>query len=59
MAIDTFLDARTGSFFEMNPVGSMADALIDKSGENRACDGIWNARAWRGEIGWTLEVDNV
>jgi Domain of unknown function (DUF5916) len=57
MTIDTFLDARTGYFFEMNPLGSMADALIDKNGENRAWDGVWNARAWRGEIGWTLEIE--
>jgi hypothetical protein len=57
MTIDTFLDARTGYFFEMNPLGSMADALIDKNGENRAWDGVWNARAWRSEIGWTLEIE--
>jgi len=57
ITIDTFLDARTGYFFEMNPLGSMADALIDKSGENRAWDGVWNARARRGEIGWTLEIE--
>ena len=56
MTIDSFLDGRTGYFFEMNPLGSMADALLDKSGQNRAWDGIWNARAWRGEIGWTLEI---
>jgi hypothetical protein len=31
--------------------------LIDKNGENRAWDGVWNARAWRGEIGWTLEIE--
>jgi hypothetical protein len=35
----------------------MADALIDKNGENRAWDGVWNARAWRSEIGWTLEIE--
>ena len=57
LTIDTFLDARTGYFFEMNPLGSMADALIDKNGENRAWDGIWNARAQRSDIGWTLEIE--
>jgi hypothetical protein len=57
MTIDTFQDARTGYFFEMNPLGSMADALIDKNGENRAWDGVWNARARRSEIGWTLEIE--
>jgi uncharacterized protein DUF5916 len=57
ITIDTFLDARTGYFFEMNPLGSMADALIDKNGENRAWDGIWNSRARRSDIGWTLEIE--
>ena len=55
--IDTFLDARTGYFFEMNPLGHMADALLGLNGNNRAWDGIWNARARRSEIGWTLEVE--
>jgi hypothetical protein len=56
--IDTFLDGRTGYFFEMNPLGSMADALqgADDS-SNRQWDGIWNARAHRSEIGWTLEIE--
>ena len=41
--IDTFLDARTGYFFEMNPEGAMADALIGNTGQNRAWDGVWTA----------------
>ena len=56
MTIDSFLDARTGYFFEMNPLGSMADALLDKNGQNRAWDGVWNARASRGDMGWALEI---
>ncbi|MBI3049081.1 MAG: carbohydrate binding family 9 domain-containing protein [Acidobacteria bacterium] len=55
--IDTFLDARSGYFFEMNPLGHMADALLGINGGNRAWDGIWDARARRSEIGWTLEVE--
>jgi hypothetical protein len=55
--IDTFLDGRTGYFFEMNPSGLMADALMGINGENREWDGIWNARARRSEIGWTLEIE--
>ena len=34
--IDTFLDARSGYFFEMNPSGLMADSLIGVNGDNRA-----------------------
>ena len=55
--IDTFLDARTGYFFEMNPEGAMADALMGNTGQNRAWDGVWTGRARRSEIGWTLEVE--
>ena len=54
--IDTFLDGRTGYFFEMNPSGLMADALLGVNGQNREWDGIWNARHRRSEMGWTLEI---
>jgi hypothetical protein len=55
--IDTFLDGRTGYFFEMNPSGLMADSYMGINGDNRQWDGIWNARARRSEIGWTLEIE--
>jgi hypothetical protein len=55
--IDTFLDGRTGYFFEMNPSGLMADSLMGLNGDNREWDGIWNARARRAGIGWTLEIE--
>jgi RimJ/RimL family protein N-acetyltransferase len=53
--IDTFLDGRTGYFFEMNPSGLIADSLLGINGENRQWDGIWNGKARRSEIGWTLD----
>jgi hypothetical protein len=55
--IDTFLDGRSGYVFEMNPSGLMADALMGPTGENREWDGIWDARARRGETGWTIEIE--
>ena len=57
--IDTFLDGRTGYFFEMNPRGAMGDALqgADFSSRNRQWDGIWNARTHISEIGWTIEIE--
>ena len=55
--IDTFLDGRTGYFFEMNPSGLIADSLLGINGENRQWDGIWNGKARRSEIGWTLEIE--
>lgn len=54
--IDTFLDERSGYFFEMNPSGLMADSLFGVNGDNRAWDGIWDATVRRSEIGWTIEV---
>ena len=56
--IDTFLDARNGYFFEMNPSGLMADALMSEAGQTgREWDGIWDARVRRNEIGWTIEIE--
>ncbi|MEQ1573442.1 MAG: DUF5916 domain-containing protein [Vicinamibacterales bacterium] len=55
--IDTFLDAQSGYFFEMNPSGLMADSLLGVNGQNRAWDGIWDARVRHSDIGWTIEIE--
>lgn len=55
--IDTFLDGRTGYFFETNPSGAMADALMGTNGQNRQWDGIWNERVRRDATGWSFEVE--
>ncbi|HWI18786.1 MAG TPA: DUF5916 domain-containing protein, partial [Vicinamibacterales bacterium] len=56
--MDTFLNQQTGYFFEMNPSGLMADALMGPGGtNNREWDGIWDARVKRSEIGWVIEID--
>ena len=55
--MDTFLDQQSGYFFEMNPSGLMADAVMGPGGtNNRQWDGIWDARARKSEVGWTLEI---
>src|SRR5258705_2101381 len=54
--IDTFLDGRSGYFFETNPSGAMSDALIGINGQNRQWDGIWDERASRNADGWAFEV---
>jgi hypothetical protein len=55
--MDTFLDQQSGYFFEMNPYGLMADAVMGTGGSNnRQWDGIWDARVRRSEIGWTIEI---
>jgi hypothetical protein len=56
--MDTFLNQQTGYFFEMNPAGLMADALMGPDGStNREWDGIWNARVRQSDIGWVIEID--
>jgi hypothetical protein len=56
--MDTFLNQQTGYFFEMNPSGLMADALMGPGGtSNREWDGVWNARVKRSDIGWVIEID--
>jgi len=57
---DTYLDGRTGYFFEVNPSGAMGDALLSASeniGAARAWDGIWLARVAITEVGWTIEIE--
>ena len=56
--MDTFLDQQTGYFFEMNPSGLMADALLVAGrGQQRAWDGIWDAYVRRHDHGWTIELE--
>jgi hypothetical protein len=66
--IDTFLDGRTGYFFEINPSGAMGDGLVDAGSDpgfnndlgvavNRSWDGIWLARVRRIDRGWSAEVE--
>lgn len=57
LIFDTFLDRRNAFYFETNPNGARADALI----ENEArpgfdWDGVWNAAGRRDEEGWTAEM---
>jgi hypothetical protein len=56
---DTYLDARTGYFFEINPSGAMGDALLQNGGsENvREWDGIWTAKIVQTDIGWIAEIE--
>ncbi len=56
--LDTYLDARTGYFFEINPSGLMGDSLLNSgSFGGREWDGIWTAKVRRSEIGWTAEIE--
>ena len=58
--LDTFLDGRTGYFFEVNPAGLMGDGLIIGGdsywGTNKDWNGIWDARVVVVPEGWSVEV---
>ena len=56
--LDTFLDGRTGYFFEINPAGLMGDGLLSQGGHrvNKAWDGVWEARVQRLNNGWSAEI---
>jgi len=54
---DTYLNARTGYFFEVNPSGAMGDSLIGGAGNGRAWDGIWTANIKHFDQGWIIEIE--
>ena len=67
--LDTFLDGRTGYFFEINAAGLMGDGILRSSGggggggrfgggggANKAWDGIWEARTAMRPDGWSAEI---
>ena len=68
--LDTFLDGRTGYFFEINAAGLMGDGIMRSSGggssgrfgssgasgTNKAWDGIWEARTAMRPDGWSAEI---
>ena len=58
--LDTFLDGRTGYFFETNPAGLLGDGLMRAGsgfGVSKEWDGIWNVRTARGDFGWSVEIE--
>lgn len=67
--LDTFLDGRTGYFFEINAAGLMGDGILSSGGgggrfggfggggrTNKAWDGIWEARTSMRPDGWSAEI---
>ena len=64
LALDTYLNGRTGYYFEINPSGAMGDGLIvpgtgggSANNVNRSWDGIWDARVSRTADGWSAEIE--
>jgi hypothetical protein len=57
VVFDTFLDRRTGFFFQTNPLGGVRDALIvDESNANYDWNTVWDVKVHRDETGWTSEM---
>lgn len=57
MVIDSYYDKRSGFWFGINPVGSIADGTISNdSNFNDSWDGIWDGQGRINENGWSSEV---
>jgi Domain of unknown function (DUF5916) len=58
VVIDSYLDARSGYVFAVNPYGARYDALIARQGEddNANWDAVWEAHAARSATGWSVEI---
>ncbi|MCS5650864.1 MAG: carbohydrate binding family 9 domain-containing protein, partial [Dehalococcoidia bacterium] len=59
LILDTFLDGRTGYFFEINPAGLLGDGILGSGGHwnvNKSWDGIWDTRVVIDDDGWTAEI---
>ncbi len=56
--LDTFLDGRSGYWFQIGPRGSIGDALINENGKdfNKSWDGLWDGKAKITANGWEAEL---
>jgi hypothetical protein len=55
---DTYLDGRSGYWFQIGPRGSIGDALVNENGKefNKSWDGLWDGKARITENGWEGEL---
>lgn len=55
---DTYLDGRSGYWFQIGPRGSIGDALVNENGKdfNKSWDGLWDGKATINENGWEGEL---
>jgi len=56
--LDTYLDGRSGYWFQIGPRGSIGDALINENGKdfNKSWDGMWDGKAKITSEGWDGEL---
>ncbi len=56
IVLDTFVDGRNAFYFETNPNGARADALVENErNANFEWDGVWNVTGRRTAEGWSAE----
>ena len=55
---DTYMDGRSGYWFQIGPRGSIGDALINENGKeyNKSWDGLWDGKAKITGSGWEGEL---
>jgi hypothetical protein len=58
LVFDTFLDARSGYYFQVNPSGARVDGLVEPHSDepNIDWDTIWEAKTSRDDNGWSAEI---
>ena len=57
MVLDSYFDKRSGFWFGINPVGSIADGTVSNDNNfNDTWDGIWDGQGRINENGWSSEV---
>ncbi len=55
--LDPYQDRRTGYYFGVNPGGSLLDGtLFNDSWDDDSWDGIWEAKPYIDEQGWSVEI---
>lgn len=56
--LDTYLDGRSGYWFQIGPRGSIGDALVNENGKdfNKSWDGLWDGKAKITTEGWDGEL---
>jgi hypothetical protein len=56
--LDTYLDGRSGYWFQIGPRGSIGDAIVNENGKdfNKSWDGLWDGKAKITEHGWDSEL---
>ncbi|MFY0650706.1 MAG: carbohydrate binding family 9 domain-containing protein [Cyclobacteriaceae bacterium] len=58
IVLDTYMDGRNAFFFEVNPLGSVGDALVSENGRkvNTSWEGLFIGKSALTDFGWSAEL---